>query len=313
MAIAHGAGEPLEGSVLELGIGDAVQRVPLPLVTAGSVVELDAAELVLPALSKGMMARVKLRLLGEGGNVINTNELELAIHPRPEPVQGSEALSAWSPDAAIQERLAELGYRIAPELTAADFAVARNHSTALAAYVRAGGRLLLCLDDDLDLQPFFPHWQNVRVKPRAGTLWQGDWASSFSWLDRSGVFGGLPGGPLLDMGFERVLPRHLIVNCNLLDFQARVHAGIVVGWIHKVAALIVERGYGKGRMVATTFRLFQENSSADPTAIALLQGLIRLTLTRKAASQAEAEALDFGDGEEGGRSAYLPLAQTGSQ
>ncbi len=103
------------------------------------------------------------------------------------------------------------------------------------AFVRNGGKLLY-LPSKEQLYPFFPHWQNVRVAERAGTLWAGDWASTFAWLVRSGPFGRFPGGPLLDETFDRVLPTHLMNGINLLDFQGRVHAGIVIGWIHKPAA-----------------------------------------------------------------------------
>ena len=54
----------------------------------------------------------------------------------------------------------------------------------------------------------------------------------------------------------------MIADCNLLDFQARVFAGLVVGWIHKPVALGVERSYGRGRLVASTFRLFRDEPLA---------------------------------------------------
>jgi len=130
----------------------------------------------------------------------------------------------------------------------------------------------------MSLNPFFPHWQNVEVQNRAGTPWRGDWASSFAWLRRRGAFAGLPGGPLLDATFDRVIPDRVISACNLLDFQARVHGALVVGWIHKPAALAVERAYGRGRLLISTFRLFREPPGADPTATVLLDRLIRTAL-----------------------------------
>jgi hypothetical protein len=70
------------------------------------------------------------------------------------------------------------------------------------------------------------------------------------------------------------MPTHVIAGANLLDFQGRVYAGIVIGWIHKAAALLVERPYGKGRFVCSTLRLFRDPPGADPTATMLLDGLI---------------------------------------
>jgi hypothetical protein len=116
----------------------------------------------------------------------------------------------------------------------------------------------------------------VKIRARAGSPWMGDWASSFAWLRRADHFAGLPGGPLLDESFDRVIPDYVISGCNLLDFQARVFGGLVVGWIHKPVALGVERSYGKGRMAASTFRLFRDAPMADPTATMLLDGLVEL-------------------------------------
>ncbi|PPC97418.1 MAG: hypothetical protein CTY36_11390, partial [Methylocystis sp.] len=56
--------------------------------------------------------------------------------------------------------------------------------------------------------------------------------------------------------------------------QARVHAALVVGWIHRPAAIAVGRNYGTGRIVIATFKLFRDPPGEDPTAAALLGGLI---------------------------------------
>ncbi len=80
---------------------------------------------------------------------------------------------------------------------------------------------------------------------------------------------------------DRVLPDLVIAGCNLLDFQARVFAGLVVGWIHKPVALGVERTYGRGRIVASTFRLFQDAPLADPTATVLLDNLVALSIENR--------------------------------
>jgi hypothetical protein len=151
---------------------------------------------------------------------------------------------------------------------------------SLCAAIRGGSRVVLLADEPMELQPIFPHWQAARVVRRSGTMWQGDWISSFSWLRRDGPFAGLPGGPLIDHAFDRMIPNHVIAGCSAWDFQARVHAGMVVGWVHKPAGLIVEREHGRGKMVATTFRLFEDAPGADPVATALLDGLLQLALAR---------------------------------
>jgi hypothetical protein len=192
----------------------------------------------------------------------------------------------WSPDEAIRERFRELGYGAARSNEDATLIVSQTHDEAIAAHVRAGASLLLLPETEMSLYPFFPHWQNVQVKERDGTLWRGDWASSFAWLRRSGPFARMPSGPLLDETFDRVIPTHVITGCNLLDFQSRVFGGLVVGWIHKPVALGVERSYGGGRMVASTFRLFRDAPLADPTATMLLDAMVEFATASRAA-QAE--------------------------
>ncbi|MGO7534938.1 hypothetical protein [Rhizobium leguminosarum] len=61
------------------------------------------------------------------------------------------------------------------------------------------------------------------------------------------------------------------------EFQGRVHAGVVIGWVHKPAAFIIEKWLGRGKLVATIFRLHQEAPDVDPLATALYDGLLALT------------------------------------
>ena len=196
------------------------------------------------------------------------------IRARTGPRHGGERV--WSPSRKILARLRALGYDAARRMEDATLVVSNTHNEAIADHVRAGARLLLLPEAEGALHPFFPHWQNVKIRARAGSPWMGDWASSFAWLRRADHFAGLPGGPLLDESFDRVIPDYVISGCNLLDFQARVFGGLVVGWIHKPVALGVERSYGRGRMVASTFRLFRDAPMADPTATMLLDRLVEL-------------------------------------
>jgi hypothetical protein len=111
---------------------------------------------------------------------------------------------------------------------------------------------------------------------RHKTIWRGDWVGNFSWLRRDGVFSHIPGGPLLDLSFNRVVPHQVMTGFRPWEFQGRVHAGVVVGWVHKPAAFIIEKRLGRGKLVATTFRLQSETAADDPVAAALYDGLLRL-------------------------------------
>ena len=118
---------------------------------------------------------------------------------------------------------------------------------------------------------FFP---GLGLVDRHGTKWRGDWISTFSWLRRDAAFAGIPGGPLLDLAFDRVVPRHVLTGFQPWEYETRVHAGVIVGWVHKPAVTIGERPFGKGRLVASTFRLCEDPPAADPIAALLLDGLI---------------------------------------
>jgi hypothetical protein len=55
-----------------------------------------------------------------------------------------------------------------------------------------------------------------------------------------------------------------------------VHAGVVVGWVHKPGAFLIEKRLGRGKLVATTFRVNSRRVGADPVATALYDGLLHL-------------------------------------
>jgi hypothetical protein len=274
LSVAHGAGAPIEGAQLSVLLGDDERRLSLPRLVAPTVLDLGEIELRVPAMAEAGLRRVHFELRGADGRLIAQNHLDLAVHPAR--IAARQGERVWSPSREILARLRALGYEAVGRMEDATLVVSTAHNEAIAGHVRAGARLLLLPEAEGLLYPFFPHWQNVRVRARVGTPWMGDWASSFAWLRRSDVFAALPGGPLLDEAFDRVIPDYVISGCNLLDFQARVFGGLVVGWIHKPVALGVERSYGRGRMAATTLRLFRDAPLADPTATVLFERLVDL-------------------------------------
>lgn len=287
ISIAHGAGPVLEDCQLEISLCNETKTLPLPRIEAPFVLDLGRIELPIPAIDESALRRISLDLRASDGRLIAHNHVDVAIHPkRGKPAHARQMV--WSPDEDIRERLKALGYAQARSLEEATLIVSQNHDKAIADRVRQGTNLLLLPQNEMSLYPFFPHWQAVRVQSRSGTLWSGDWASSFAWLKRTNNFARFPSGPLLDETMDRVLPEHVISNCNLLDFQARVFAGLVVGWIHKPVALGVERSYGRGRLVASTFRLFRDEPMADPTATMLLDSLVELAVESRASRLEEA-------------------------
>jgi len=96
----------------------------------------------------------------------------------------------------------------------------------------------------------------VAIAPRRGSDWQGDWASSLSWICKDRLFSALPTAGEVDFLFADLTPEQVIVGLSPRDFAVDVHAGLTVGWLHKTVGLIAERRVGQtGRLLISTFRL----------------------------------------------------------
>ncbi|MBV9522670.1 MAG: glycoside hydrolase family 2, partial [Alphaproteobacteria bacterium] len=288
LAVAHGCDDRVESAELRWSLDAAGRGGGEAFALEPGVRPSAAAAFAAPELDRPEIHRVEFELDAAENGILATNHLDLTIFPRREaPPAGRVAL--WAEDETWRRRFAALGYRSAASAEAAEIILAPALDAPLCARIRDGARVVLLMDAPGELQPVFPHWQAVRAVPREGSMWLGAWASSFSWLRRSGPFARLPGGPLIDHAFDRVIPNHVIAGCNSWDFAARVHAGLVVGWVHKAAALLLEREYGRGKMVATTFRLLNDAPGADPTATTLLDGLIELALAPSPAASIPSE------------------------
>ncbi len=69
----------------------------------------------------------------------------------------------------------------------------------------------------------------------------------------------------------------LVLGFGPRDFAADVHAGLFVGWLHHTAPLIAERRVGRGRVLASTFRLSQHLTTHPIAALMLRDMLAQLT------------------------------------
>jgi hypothetical protein len=274
LAAAHGGGERVPDVMLRWRCGLAAGEAG-PFHLEHGVCELPPVIFEAPALESPAIQRLELEL-GAGGRVLASNHLELTILPRRGTAPAKD-VQVWAMG-ELADGVQALGYRLAPSLLEADAVVAQALDEDLCVAIGGGARVLLLADQPMELQPIFPHWQAARIVKRSATIWQGDWISSFSWLRRHGPFAHISGGPLIDHAFDRVIPNHVIAGCSTWDFQARVHAGMVIGWVHKPVGLIVERERGRGKMVVTTFRLLEDAPGADPVATALLDALLELTI-----------------------------------
>ena len=276
VTVANGSSRLLEHTTLVLADRSG-GRHELPPLAPGTVHDIMDFEIEIPHVVEAKCDRLRFHLHADDGLALAENHLDIAVYPaRRLPERGTGPI--WSPDAELRSTLRDLGYHVAENPALASLIVSRQYDAEIAARVRAGTRLLLLADREMALNPFFPHWQSVRVRKRDETPWRGDWASSFAWLRRSGRFRAIPGGPLIDETLDSVIPEHVITGCNLMDFQSRVHAGLVVGWIHKPVALVVERPYGKGRVLISTLRFFRDSTAYDPASLAVFDALVAQVL-----------------------------------
>ena len=278
----------------------------------GAAGQLDLA--ALSALSKDSAGTVRLVPLAASnrmmridfslevsGQVRATNSVEIAVYAaRPAALRPKIAAS----DKTIAAFAKGLGYEVVPRAKA-DVVLTRALDAKDIAALQAGRRYVVFADgvtktqrnlrveEGAREQPFIPIvddtpglprgpdslMPNINLIARHGTMWRGDWIAGFSWLRRQGPLAAMPGGPLVDLSFDRVIPHHVMTGFKVSDFAGPVHAGIVVGWVHKPAALIAERRVGRGGLVASTFRLFNDLALTDPVAAALFDALIDLAQT----------------------------------
>lgn len=295
LTVATGGSALPEGCRLDWSFGADVGRATLPATGPMQVVPAPVSS-VTEATAGSALRRAEFTLTAPDGTVLARNDETVSLYAaRPVP-----EVTVASDDAALEERLASLGYRVTTRQEAEVF-VTHTLDAQRVEDIHAGARVLQLvakeagrLRDDLsprdgpmsmriedDLGGFqsgayfsFPGYQLV---DRHRSIWRGDWVGNFCWLRRDGAFSHLPGGPLFDLSFTGVVPRQLMTGFRPWEFQGRVHAGVVVGWVHKPGAFLIEKRLGRGKLVATTFRLTEEAPDADPVATALLDGLLSLS------------------------------------
>ncbi len=99
---------------------------------------------------------------------------------------------------------------------------------------------------------------------------------NFSWLRRDGAFSHIPGGPLLDLSFGAVVPLQVMAGFRPWEFHGRVHAGVVIGWVHKPAAFLIEKSSWPRQAGSDHLPRHGAGHAGGPGRHALLDGLMRL-------------------------------------
>ena len=238
--------------------------------------QIDAAGGIIEVpLSAPGMVMLDATWLDADGAAVAANTVELACVAS----AAHDATLTVVGDAALAATLRSLGYSVAEASVDAaapgTILVARRYDAALERAVQTGARLLLLAGEPGEgSEPM--RLPVGAVIPRAGTSWQGDWATAFSWIKKQGPFAALPGDPLLEMEYEPVMPDMILVGLPPWAYVTHCWAGLALGWIHKPVALLAEMPYGRGHIAVTTFKLNATTLAEDAVAQAIFAGAIDL-------------------------------------
>lgn len=295
LTVATGGIALPEGAVLRWS-GDASGSIAVPATGAVSITSPGMLQVALPTTGASRMARLDF-VLEAGGSIVARNSCDIALYAKRDT---AHLPTIAAEDAKLAAHATGLGYRVVPA-GQADIVLCHAVDGADVDLMKAGGRFLILADGTVatnknlrtdmpdgelphrsivaDGKTFRPsldqHLPGISLVERDGTIWRGDWIAGFSWIRRDGPFAALPGGPIFDLSFSDVVPHHLLTGFRPWEFGNNVHAGMVVGWVHKPAAIIGEKRVGRGGVVATTFRLTREAPGADPVAAALFDALVQ--------------------------------------
>jgi hypothetical protein len=231
----------------------------------------DVVEIRLPDGEAASLVMIRAQWLAEDGAQLAEGMAEVACAIPNLPTQ-----SIYVDDSGLAAALAELGYHLADSAGDGVLVVTRHYTADLQTAVQQGARVLLLAGPDTGRGDGDVRLPRGGVVARAGTAWQGDWATSFSWLKKQGPFAGLPGDPLLEMEYAAVMPDAVITGLPQWAMGANSWANLALGWIHRSVSLLAEIPYGHGKLTVTTFNLTNELLTQDAIAQTLLAGMVTL-------------------------------------
>ncbi len=230
--------------------------------------QLGTAVFEVPRLEQAARARLEMRLLNAAGELVTRNHHELYFFPRAEPAERHVRLAVPGLP-RLSARLAAMGYEVTDQ-ESADLVVVERMTDELRWYVQNGGKVLWLAEEPDSGQT---HLGTISIAQRQGRSWQGDWASSMSWIRQDKIFRGIPTGGTVDFAFADLTPESVIVGLTPRDFAANVHSGLFVGWVHHLVALVAERPIDRGRVMICTYRL-RDHLGSHPVATIMMRDMI---------------------------------------
>jgi hypothetical protein len=267
LLVAHHASYSLEGSRLSWYLEDFPEsggEFEVQDIQPYGVSEAGIVQFTVPEVASSQRARLSFALFDPAGRLVAENTQDIAIVPISQP---DPDIRVYSPD--LDERLKEAGCTLVDSVQDAHLVVVSQLTQQIYRYMQAGGNVIWLAEDDstaLGLNTW-------KIQRRHRTHWQGDWASSFSWIAGDGPFKNLPSYGTVDFLFAGITPDHVICEVKSEEFAMNVHAGIFVGWLRQNAALVGERRIGEGRLMISTFQL-SANWKTNPLAAVMFHDLL---------------------------------------
>jgi hypothetical protein len=253
----------LEWEVIGDGLPASSGWLPAGQPSPYGVTELGVVSVDVPQVDRPTQARLQLRLRS-GENLIVTAEQKFYIFP-PALMQPEGSPRIYSSEFHSLELLKG---SLVNDTSQADVAIVTTLDDSCREFLLRGGRVLFLAESDEALQTNIP---GLGIKPRRGTPWQGDWASSFGWHR----FEDIPTDRVVDFAFADLTPEHVILGFPPREFALDVYAGLFVGWVHKPVPTIARRRVGRGELLVSTFRL-SKNLETNLLAKYLFYELLKL-------------------------------------
>lgn len=259
---AFGVDGPGEEGTLRWQAGSDSGETNVP----GAVVDIP-----LPQSPTSGLVMIRAQWIGADGAILGEGMAEVAWTTPTVP-----AKSIFVSDADLAQTLTQLGYTLADAVDGADLVVTRRYTEEIQTAVQQGARVLLLASPYTGREEGEIRLPTGGIVARAGTSWQGDWATSFSWMKKEGPFAALPGDPLLEMEYADIMADAVIVGLPAWAMNAHSWANLALGWIHKPVSLLAEMPYGRGKLTVTTFNLTNGLLASDAMAQTLFAGMVEL-------------------------------------
>ncbi|HLZ08203.1 MAG TPA: glycoside hydrolase family 2 TIM barrel-domain containing protein, partial [Chloroflexota bacterium] len=161
----------------------AGQLADFRLKTAG-ITALGSISFVIPEVAAPTAARLRSELVDRSGTVVAESDLDLYLYPwsasRASSVRSIGIVGDGEPVGALATRLGAIGYRVSPDPPTADAIVSLRLDQPTIDLVRSGARVLIGIVNAIDAPTSIGSLEFV---DRAGSGYEGDWASNFNWLN----------------------------------------------------------------------------------------------------------------------------------